>query len=117
MESTHSFFEEPRMRNSYSNQLRLNCVPIEQVELNLQSRDRIVTILRALQFLYSDRRLIDDFLLWIASDVNKDSRTDTGRTRMDYWHICVLAAMWLAATLPTIGSSALLKFTASCVPS
>ncbi len=29
------------MRKSYSNQLRLDSVPIEQVELNLGSRDRI----------------------------------------------------------------------------
>ena len=58
------------MRKSYSNQLRLDSVPIEQVELNLESRDRIVPILRALQFLYSDRRLVDDILQWIAADVN-----------------------------------------------
>ena len=63
------------MRKSYSNQLRLDSVPIEQVELNLVSRDRIVPILRALQFLYSDRKLIDEILQWIADDVNSDSLT------------------------------------------
>ena len=83
------------MRKSYSNQLRLDSVPIEQVELNLESRDRIVPILRALQFLYSDRKLVDEILQWIADDVNSDSRTDTGRTGMDYWHICVLSAVRL----------------------
>ena len=83
------------MRKSYSNQLRLDSVPIEQVELNLESRDRIVPILRALQFLYSDRKLVDEILQWIADDVNSDSRTDTGRTGMDYWHICVLSAVLL----------------------
>ena len=83
------------MRKSYSNQLRLDSVHIEQVELNLESRDRIVPILRALQFLYSDRKLVDEILQWIADDVNSDSRTDTGRTGMDYWHICVLSAVLL----------------------
>ena len=83
------------MRKSYSNQLRLDRVPIEQVELNLESRDRIVPILRALQFLYSDRKYIDEILQWIAADVNSDSRTDTGRTGMEYWHICVLAVVRL----------------------
>ncbi|QDT78622.1 hypothetical protein Mal35_20710 [Gimesia maris] len=83
------------MRKSYSNQLRLDSVPIEQVALNLESRDRIVPILRALQFLYSDRKLIDEILQWISADVNSDSRTDTGRTGMEYWHICVLAAVRL----------------------
>ena len=83
------------MRKLYSNQLRLDSVPIEQVELNLESRDRIVPILRALQFLYSDRRLVNEILQWIAADVNSDTRTDTGRTGMEYWHICVLAAVRL----------------------
>ncbi len=80
------------MRKLYSNQLRLDRVPIEQVTLNLESRDRIVPVLRALQFVYADRSLLDQVLNLIASDVNSESRTDTGRPRMDYWHICVLVA-------------------------
>jgi IS5 family transposase len=80
------------MRKSYSNQLRLDSVPVEQVTLNLESRGRIVPVLRALQFVYSDRRLVDHILDLIAADINKDTRTDTGRKGMDYWHICVLAA-------------------------
>lgn len=80
------------MRKSYSNQLRLDSVPIEQVTLNLESRHPIVPVLRALQFVYSDRQLVDRVLGLIADDVNRDSRSDTGRKGMDYWHICVLAA-------------------------
>jgi len=80
------------MRKSYSNQLRLDSLPIEQVTLNLESRDRIVPILRALQHLYADRNLVDQVLALIAADINGGSRTDTGRKGMDYWHICVLAA-------------------------
>tara|TARA_E500000305_G_C3986645_1_gene219731 strand:- start:327 stop:827 length:501 start_codon:yes stop_codon:yes gene_type:complete len=80
------------MRKSYSNQLRLDSVPIENVSLNLESRDRIVPILRALQFVYPDRNLLDQVLGWIGNDVNSESRTDTGRKGMNYWHICVLAA-------------------------
>jgi hypothetical protein len=80
------------MRKAYSNQLRLDSVPIEQVTLNLDSRDAIVPVLRALQFVYSDRKLVDHILELIAADINKDTRTNTGRSGMDYWHICVLAA-------------------------
>ncbi len=43
------------MRKSYSNQLRLDSASIEQVALNLESHDRIVPVLRALQFVYVDR--------------------------------------------------------------
>ncbi len=80
------------MRKSYSNQLRLDSVPIEQVRLNQESRDALVPVLRALQFVYSDRRRVDHILGLIADDINKETRTDTGRSGMDYWHICVLAA-------------------------
>lgn len=83
------------MRKSYSTQLRLDTVPVEKVSLNLESRDRIVPVLRALQFIYCDRQLTDSILDLIASDINANTRTDTGRTGMDYWHICVLAAVRL----------------------
>lgn len=83
------------MRQAYSNQLRLDTVPISKVQLNLQCRDRIVPVLRALQHVYSDSELTDKILGLIAADVNEDSRTDTGRKGMDYWHICVLLAVRL----------------------
>jgi transposase, IS5 family len=83
------------MRKAYSNQLRLDTVPIQNVELNLECRDRIVPLLRALQHIYSDSRLTDRILNLIAADINADSRTDTGRKGMDYWHICVLASVRL----------------------
>ena len=83
------------MRKAYSKQLRLDTVPIPDVELNLQSRDRLVPVLRALQHVYSESELTDRILKLVASDVNPDSRTDTGRKGMDYWHICVLASVRL----------------------
>ena len=85
------------MRTSYSKQLRLDSVPIEQVTLNLESRDRIVSILLALQFVYADRELADQVVALIAADINGNSRTDTGRKGMEYWHICVLAAVRLGS--------------------
>jgi hypothetical protein len=83
------------MRKSYSNQLRLDSVPVEKVALNLDSRESIVPVLRALQWVYANRQLTAQILGLIAADVNASSRTDTGRTGMDYWHICVLAAVRL----------------------
>jgi len=83
------------MRIAYSKQLRLDTVPIPDVELNLQSRDRIVPVLHALQHVYSDSELTARILGLIATDINADSRMDTGRKGMDYWHICVLSAVRL----------------------
>ena len=79
------------MRKSYSNQLRLDSVPIEKVSFNLESRESLVPVLRSLQFVYCDKDLLAEILGLIGTDVNTNSRTDTGRTGMDYWHICVLA--------------------------
>lgn len=87
------------MRKGYSNQLRLDSVPIEQVQLNLESRDRIVPVLRSLQQAYRNRELRDRILGLIAADINSSTRTDTGRTGMDYWHLVVLAAVRLGCDL------------------
>jgi hypothetical protein len=46
--STLKIFEEQRTLKGYSKQLRLDSVLVEQVELNLGSRDRIVPVLRAI---------------------------------------------------------------------
>jgi transposase, IS5 family len=80
------------MRKAYPTQLRFDTVPIENVELNLECRDAIVPVLRALQYVYSNRQLTNEILGLIAADINGESRTDTGREGMDYWHICVLIA-------------------------
>lgn len=87
------------MRKAYSNQLRLDSVPIENVELNLDCRDSIVPVLRALQHVYSQRRLTDEILQRVGADINADSQTDTGRQGMDYWHICVLMAVRLGCNV------------------
>jgi IS5 family transposase len=83
------------MRKTYSNQLRLDTVPVANVELNLQCRDRIVPVLRALQHVYNNSELTDRILHLIATDISGESRTDIGRKGMDFWHICVLAAVRL----------------------
>lgn len=87
------------MRQGYLSQLRLDTVPVHKVELNSESRDRIVPILRALQHVYADRELADQVLALIAADVSGGKRTDTGRKGMDYWHICVLMAARLGCDL------------------
>ena len=83
------------MRIGYSPQLRLDSIPVEKVELNLDCRDSIIPVLKALQHIYSNRQLTDRILQLIGNDVSKDARTDTGRKGMDYWHICVLIAVRL----------------------
>ena len=83
------------MREAYPSQLRFDTVPIQNVALNLECRDSIVPVLRALQHVYANRQLTTSILNLIADDIVGDSRTDTGREGMDYWHICVLVAVRL----------------------
>jgi len=98
-EFRHSIFEEPRMRKGYSKQRRLDSVPIDQVELNLDCRDSIIPVLRSLQHVYSDSALTQKVLALISQDVNGNSRTDCGREGMDYWHLLVLASVRLGCNL------------------
>jgi hypothetical protein len=87
------------MRIAISSQARLDCQTIDKVQLNLNCRDEIVPILRALQHLYSQKEPRDEILRLIAEDVNEDSRDDCGREGMSYWEILVLAAVRLGCNL------------------
>jgi hypothetical protein len=68
-EFRHSIFEEQRMRKAYSKQRRLDSVPIDLVPLNLDCRDSIIPVLRALQHVYSDWSLTKKVLDLIGQDV------------------------------------------------
>ena len=81
------------MRKAFSGQQRLDCRGVLGVPLNLECRDEIIPILRALQQVYSRPELRDRILDVIAQDVNQDARDDVGREGMDYWQILVLAAV------------------------
>ena len=86
------------MRRSFSRQQRL-VGGVLDVELNLECRDEMVPILRALQHIYGRPELRDEPLQLVAADVNGDSDDDCGRTGLDYWQIIVLAAVRLGCGL------------------
>ena len=67
------------MRKAFSTQRRLDTQSIVDVALNLECRDEMIRVLRALQHVYSQRQLRDEILRLIADDVNRDSRSDCGR--------------------------------------
>ncbi len=87
------------MRRGFSDQTRLDCETIPDVHLNLNCRDEIIPILAGLQYIYSQPPLRNEILNLVAQDVNEDSRSDTGREGLDYWHITVLAAVRLGCNL------------------
>jgi IS5 family transposase len=80
-------------------QERLDCLPIAAVKLNLQCRDEIIPILRALQHLYEDDARRREILRLVGKDVNPDTSRKHGRRGMNYWEIVVLAAARLGCNL------------------
>jgi hypothetical protein len=80
-------------------QERLDCLPIAQVKLNLNCRDEIIPILRALQHLYEDAALRNELLRLVGKDVNHSASRKRGRRGLSYWEIIVLAAARLGCNL------------------
>jgi hypothetical protein len=78
---------------------RLDCLPINNVTLNLDCRDEIIPILRALQHLYGNAQLRRELLGLVGKDVNKGTSRKRGRRGMNYWEIAVLAAVRLGCNL------------------
>jgi hypothetical protein len=87
------------MRKPFSKQLQFDCPLVSEVTLNLECRDEIIPVLAGLKHLYSQPALRDAILGLVAQDVNAQSRSDRGRTGMDYWQITVLAAVHLGCNL------------------
>src|ERR1700758_4925036 len=80
-------------------QARLDCVPISEVKLNLNCRDEIIPILRAMQHVYGDAERRPELLSVVGKDVNKGTSRKRGRRGMTYWEITVLAAARLGCNL------------------
>jgi hypothetical protein len=78
---------------------RLDCLPISDVKLNLECRDEIIPILRALQHLYAHDSLRRELLALVGKDVNGDTSRKHGRRGMNYWEITVLASARLGCDL------------------
>jgi transposase, IS5 family len=78
---------------------RLDCPPISEVKLNLQCRDEIIPILRALQHIYGDEKRLHAILDLVGKDVNATTSRTQGRRGMNYWEITVLAAARLGCNL------------------
>lgn len=83
------------MRLALQEQPGLDCPPVDAVPLNLNCRDEIIPILRALQHVYGQVPLRQKILELIGQDVNADSSPDRGREGLSYWTITVLAAVRL----------------------
>jgi transposase, IS5 family len=80
-------------------QERLDCLPVDQVTLNLNCRDEIIPILRALQHVYGDADRRRQLLALVGKDINQSTSRKHGRRGLNYWEITVLAAARLGCNL------------------
>ncbi|MCK6407565.1 MAG: ISNCY family transposase [Rhodocyclaceae bacterium] len=83
------------MRKAFDPQRRLDCPAVNQIKLNFNCRAEIIPVLRALQYLYGQPKLLKSILALVAEDINKKSDPERGREGLDYWVILVLAAVRL----------------------
>lgn len=87
------------MRKAFDCQGRFDRQGILNLQLNLNCRDEIIPILRALQHIYSRPDVRKPILQAIEDDVNRVRSRKRGRKGMDYWQILVLAAVRLGCDL------------------
>jgi hypothetical protein len=78
---------------------RLDGLPIPAVPLNLDCRDEIIPILRALQQVYGDAQARRELLTLVGKDINPTTSRRHGRRGLNYWEITVIAAVRLGCNL------------------
>ncbi len=81
------------MRFAFERNGRFDCPRIRDVQLNLECRDEMIPVLRALQYLHGSPKHRDKIMKLIEEDVSRDTDPDQGRPGLSYWQICVLAAI------------------------
>ncbi|RPI72058.1 MAG: ISNCY family transposase [Desulfobacteraceae bacterium] len=83
------------MRKIIEKQLKFGQTDINQIKLDLQSRDEIPQLLLGLQALYGDIQARKDVFKILESIVPDDKSKTTGRPGMDLWNILVLGLIRL----------------------
>jgi hypothetical protein len=78
------------MRKKFEAQLTLGCVPIDQIQIPVKSRDEFPPLLRALQYIYTHNDLSERIFGLLEKAIC--TKLPTGRPGMDLWSIFVLAS-------------------------
>jgi len=73
------------MRKALDPRMQFDCQAVGDVELNLNCRDEIIPILKALQHIYGQPKLRNSILEAVARDVNPGTSRRHGRKGMYYW--------------------------------
>ncbi len=81
------------MRLSHRSQLQIGVTPISQIQLNFECRDRMIPVLRALQFVYTRPAFRKEALQLVEQDLAQHADLHKGKPGMTLWQILVLASV------------------------
>ncbi len=81
------------MRKVFQAQMTIGTVPIEEIELDLKSRDDVIAYLYGVQQIFKNPRTRKQLFDLMDSGYNPRVRKDRGRPGMDLWRIVVLAGL------------------------
>jgi len=80
------------MRKTFNPILTLGATPISEITIPINSRDKLISILHGLQFIYNTPDLNKKIFSLLEDKITKDKK-NTGRPGMDLWYILVLGVI------------------------
>jgi hypothetical protein len=83
------------MRKIIENQMKFGQIDIDDIVIDINCRDEIPQVLLGLQFIYTNRLVLDQVFDILKKITPKDVASDKGRPGMDLWKILVLGVVRL----------------------
>jgi hypothetical protein len=83
------------MRQSFNPQLQFGQIPIENICINIKSRDDIPQLLLGLQYIYIHKNIFTQVVDILKNHICSDKDHGNGRPGMDLWRILVLGVLRL----------------------
>lgn len=83
------------MRKTYNPQLQIGQIAIENIQINIKSRDDIPQLLLGLQYIHSQRASFKEVLRILEENIKPGFDLQNGRPGMDLWKILILGVLRL----------------------
>jgi hypothetical protein len=86
------------MRKRFEVQLRLDCTPIHEVKIPAKTKNHMVALAAAIQYIYINAKWNEKIFGLLSEKINKKKKA-TGRTGMSLWEIFVLGQVRLCMNI------------------
>ena len=81
------------MRKTFEPQLTFGQTPIDQIKIDMRSRDEIPKLLLGLQYIYCNPELRQEVFNILKNMIPEHTNSKTGRPGMNLWKILVMATI------------------------